>query len=183
MLSPADKRELLASRTNSLLLRYIIFASLFILLLVVELGAVYVMLNASKQSSEATMRENDQLALSQVTTQKQADQFRSDLATAKVILDRQTPYTSVLKTISDLVPRGVVMDSISIDPSTFGTPIDVSVKAKSYGDAIVFRRNLSESDKFSNVSFKDINLKVDEPSEYKYTSTFSVTFKKELLGS
>lgn len=183
MLSPNDKRELLASRTNSLLLRYIIFFSIFVLLLVLELVAVYFMLNASKLSSEATIRENEQLALSQSSVQKEADQFRSDLATAKIILDRQTPYTSILKTISDLVPNGVVMNSISIDPSTFGTPIDVSLSAKNYEDAIIFRRNLSQSEKFSNVSFKDINYDPKEETPYKYTSIFSVTFKKELLGS
>ena len=88
MLSPTDKRELLASRSNSLILRYIVFLSVFILLLVLELGAVYVMLNTSKQSNEATIRENDQLALSQIAVQAQAEQFRSDLATAKIILDR-----------------------------------------------------------------------------------------------
>lgn len=181
VLPPVDKRELIASRTNSLLLRYIFFMGLFTLLVIAEMAAVYVILETSKQSFQRTVDENQQLAASQITIEAQANEFKNNLATAKTILDKQVRYTSVIKAISDAIPSGVVMNTLTIDPATFGSPTTLDVQVKSYNDAITFKNYLDQSGIASNVSFKNLTLK-QTTDAYKYSASYNLTFKRELLS-
>lgn len=183
VLPPEEKRELIASRTNSLLMRYIILTSIFMALVLLEMGAVYLFLTNSKQVSEDTITANTRDAAAMRDVQIKSEEFKNNLATAKTIFDSQVRYTSVVKTISDLIPKGIILDSLTIDPVTFGTPTTLEVKAKTYSDAIQFRTKLNDSKKFTNVSFKSINYTPDAKDPYPYSVTYSLTFSKELLKS
>ena len=182
ILPPNDKRELTASRTNSLLLRYIFLMLAFIVLVTVEMLVVYFILEGSKQSYQRTISDNEREVASQAAVETKANEFKNNLSTAKTILDKQVHYTNVIKNISDLIPSGVVMDTLTIDPATFGTPTTLDVQVKSYNDAIDFKNRLDKSGKFTNVSFKNITLKSTGDQAYKYSATFNLTFSKELLA-
>lgn len=183
VLPPDAKRELLASRTNSLLMRYIILTSVFMGLVLLEMGAVYLFLASTRQASEDTIAKNTAEAASLQQVKIKSDEFKSNLATAKTIFDSQVRYTSVIKTISDLIPSGIILDTLTIDPTTFGTPTTLEVKAKTYGDAILFRTKLNDSKKFTNTSFKNISFSPDNKGPYPYSVTYNLTFSKELLKS
>ena len=60
LLAPDDRRQLVAARTNSLLLRYTLLLGVFILLLVAEMGGAYVVLSTEKARNEAIILENEQ---------------------------------------------------------------------------------------------------------------------------
>lgn len=182
VLPPSEKRELTASRTNSLLLRYTFLMAAFVVLVTLEMIGVYFILEGSKLSYQRTIDENQRAVSSQSAVESQATEFKTNLATAKTILDRQVHYTSIIKTISDLVPAGVIIDTLTVDPATFDTPTTLDIQVKSYNDAITFKNKLDKSGKFTNVSFKNITLKSSSNEAYKYTATLNLTFSKELLS-
>jgi len=181
VLPPREKRELTASRTNSLLLRYIFMMLILAVVVTIEMVGVYFILESSKQSYQRTIDDNQREAASQAATDAKATEFRSNLSTAKTILDKQVHYTSIIKSISDLIPSGVIMDTLTIDPATFGTPTTIDIQTRSYSEAIAFKDSLDKSKKFTNVSFKNITLRPNADNAYKYSATLNLTFSKELL--
>ena len=96
----------------------------------------------------------------------------------KTILDQQVSYTRLIKLIADRLPPNVIIEQLNIDPTTFGTPTTLSIRAKGYNDAIALRNRLNDSAIFSSVSFQSITLQEKDAGSYPYTSTYSVTFKK-----
>ena len=182
LLPQSQRNELIAARTNSLLLRYIFVLIALIALLVVEMAVVYIFLNSTKATNELTVADNSRKASTYSATRSQADTFRSNLVVAKNILDKQVPYTAIFRLLSNTMPENTIIDRISIDPSVFGSPTTVSIRAKTYPDAIKFRTNLNSVSVFSNVNFQSISLQQDDKSGYPYTSTFNVTFTKDILS-
>ena len=90
-----DRRQLTAARTNTLLLRYVILMGVFAALLVMELVAVYFIVSIGRANNEQTIRENETKTAQYNDVKQQATLFRSNLATAKYILDKQVPYTKI----------------------------------------------------------------------------------------
>ncbi|MFZ1243064.1 MAG: PilN domain-containing protein [Candidatus Saccharimonas sp.] len=180
LLPPSYQKELAASRTNTLLRRYVILLFGLVIIMMAEVGVVFFFLNTVKVQNQARIDENNQKTASYSSVKKEADEFRNNLTTAKKILGQQVSYTQLIKLLSDLLPPNVVIDQLSLDPSTFGVPTTLSVRAKGYNDAIVFRAKLNESAIFSSVNFQSITLQEQDTTGYPYTSTFNVTFKKGL---
>jgi len=184
LLAPDDRRQLAAARTNTLLVRYVILLTLFIVLLFVEMGGVYVFLSAEKAQDEQSIAENDAKNVSYAPVKAQADSFRSNLATAKYILDQQVPYTKLIITIASVLPQDVIIDRLTLDPSNFGTPTTLSVKAKSYADLIQVKSNMQKSKLFSDVNFQSISSASgdDESGSYSHTAVMNITYTKEGLN-
>lgn len=180
LLPPSYQKELVASRTNTLLRRYVVLLFGLVIIMMIELGIVYFFLNEARAQNQARINENNQKTVAYSSIKKEADEFRDNLATAKTILGKQTSYTQLIKLLSDLLPPNVVIDQLSLDPATFGVPTTLSVRAKGYNDAITFRNKLNESAIFSSVNFQSITLQEEDTTGYPYTSTFNVTFKKGL---
>ena len=182
----AGQKELAAARTNSLLLRYVILVSIFIGVLIIEVLIVYALLNNDRSNNEATITENQQKTIAYAPTKQQADEFRSNLATAKYILAKQTPYTTLILAIANKLPTGAVLDKLTLDPSTFGTPTSISVKTISYAKAIEIKSALqttlvNDVPLFSSVSFDSVSSGDASADAYPYTAMFNVVYSKGVL--
>ena len=169
LLPPAYKKQLAASRTNTLLRRYVVLLFVLVFVVLAEIGVVYFFI--------ATERGRNKTA-EYATVKREATEFKANLTTAKAILDQQVSYTRLIKLIADRLPPNVIIEQLSIDPTTFGTPTTLSIRAKGYNDAIALRNRLNDSAIFSSVSFQSITLQEKDAGSYPYTSTYSVTFKK-----
>jgi len=186
LLPTEDQRQLAAARTNTLLLRYTILLGVFVVVLVMEILAVYVVVNIGKTQNQSTISENDAKAASYASVKQQADTFRSNLATAKYILDKQVPYTTLMLALSQNLPSGAVLDKIAIDPATFGTPTTLTVRTTSYDKAIAVKTSLQnakvgDTALFTSVSFDSVSSG-DAQSQYPYTAVFNVTYSKAALA-
>ena len=187
LLSPNDRRQLAASRTNSLMLRYIFLLSVVIAVMALELVGVYFILNADKQRNQDLIDFNDTKAAAYADIQQQADTFRSDLAVSKYILGKQTPYTSLIFAIAEVMPPNATLDALSIVPATFGAPVTITAQTDSYSTAIQVKAALQKATYntkpiFTAVSFDSITAPDKEAGGTTYTATFSVTFSKEIAG-
>ena len=83
LLPPMLHRELLASRTNSLLLKYVFLLIALIGLMIVELAVVYIFLTSTKAAHQASIEESRQQTITYDATRQESESFRSNLAVAK----------------------------------------------------------------------------------------------------
>ncbi len=178
LLSPNDRRQLAAARTNSLLLRYTILLGLVIVVLVIEMAGVYIVLGVEKARNEAVIQDNETKTQSYNSTKIAATQFKSDLTTAKYILDSQVPYTKLITTIANTLPSDAVLDTLALNPTSFGTPTQMTVHTKSYQSAIDVKKDLQASKLFSDVSFQSINQDAGSGSGHSFTAVYNVTFSQ-----
>jgi Tfp pilus assembly protein PilN len=177
LLPPEEKRQLHAARSNTLLIRYNIFLLGVVAFMMVSLAVTYVFLNSAKQSADLTIQENEAKATEYADVQKQADQFRVHLTTAKQILDNEVTYSKVVTAIAKLIPRGVILENLSLDSQTFGTETALVALAKDYNSALSLKESFEKSTLFSNVHFQSITS--GGATAYPVTVNLNITIKKE----
>lgn len=181
LLAPNDRRQLAAARTNTLLRRYVFLMALVLAVLVAEMAGVYFVISSDKARNEAVIQENEQKTVGYAETKRLATQFKSDLATAKVILDKQVPYTKLIIGVANALPQDARLDTLSLNPELFGTPTTLTLHTKSYGLAIDIKSSLQKSPMFSDVSFQSVTKEEKPSSDYQYTAVYNVTFSREAL--
>jgi Tfp pilus assembly protein PilN len=177
LLPPEQKKQIRAARSNLLLLRYNILLLGALTFLLIATAVTYFYLNNTKASSEKTIQENRAKVTDYRSVQQKADNFRSNLATAKQILDKDVTYTKVIIEISRLLPPGVTLDTLSLDSKTFGTSTTFAAKAKSYDAALALKDSLQKSTVFSNVYFASISG--TGTGDYPINVNLNVTIVKE----
>lgn len=186
LLPADDQRQIAAARTNTLLLRYTILLGVFVVILVLEILAVYIVMDLGKTQNQATIKENNAKASGYANVKQQATEFRTNLATAKYVLDKQVPYTTLMLAIAQNLPGGAVLDKLSIDPTTFGTPTSLTVNTNSYAAAISVKASLQNAKVndvplFSSVSFQSVSV-VENKASNPYTAIYSVVYSKAVLA-
>jgi Tfp pilus assembly protein PilN len=177
LLPPEEKRQLKAARTNTLLIRYNVFLLSAVVFLGIAVGITYVYLTNTKGSAELLISENKAKVSDYAVVESEAQQFRSNLTTAKQILDSEVTYTKVMLAIAALLPNGTVLDKLSLDAQTFGTPTALSAQAKSYDTALKLKEAFQNSPLFSDVNFQSIVSSTN--SAYPLTVNLNVTIKKD----
>lgn len=180
LLPPEEKRQLHAARSNALLLRYNIFLLGAVAFMGLAVGITFIYLTTTKASAEQTIRDNTTKVSRYATTEKEAETFRKNLATAKQILAGEVAYSKIVLDIAHLLPGGTVLQNLNLDASTFGTETLLIAQAKNYDAAIALKNSFQKSPLFSDVHFQSIAANTGEAaSEYPITVNLSVTFKKD----
>jgi len=158
LLPPATRQQFIAGRVNALLIRYIwIVLALFALLALLS-GLTAFMLENVKQSIQNEISSNNTNAASLQEVQVRADTFRTNLEVAKSILDQQTHYSETILKISSLMTPGTAISSLSLDQTTYGTPVTLQISAKSEQAAVMLKQSFQESTLFSDVHFQSISI-------------------------
>lgn len=173
------KKEIVAGRSNRLLVRYLLLFLALGVVMILVMVAVYFYLGSTKATAEKNIASNEADSLELQTKQQAVNEFKSDLATAKQILDQQIDYSSIILKVAGTIPDNVVIDNLSLDPETIGTPTKLNARAKSEQAAIYLKDALNRSPHFSDAYFDSISRAED--SDYPYTVLMTVTFNEELL--
>jgi Tfp pilus assembly protein PilN len=156
LLPEGYKKEIRAARTNVVLLRYNLLALGAIAFVLLSCLAVYGLLGATKSNAEATNQDNAKRAVDYEQTRKEADEYRKNLEIARKILDNEVVYTDQIFTITNLLPSGVVLDSLNLNSKDFGTPVLVNAHAKNYDAVTNLKKAFEQSSYFSDVHFQSI---------------------------
>lgn len=181
LLPTQSKKEILAGRSNVLLVRYIwATISLLALLGIVSLLS-YLLLQKTKTDLETTIRDNEQQSVDYAQVRSRADQFKSNLTTAKSILDKQVSYTRIILDISKRIPSGVVLDNLTLDTASFGKPIEITGKAVDHKAALTLKNTLQASDIMTDVKFKSLTH-LNDGGRYTLTVVMEVTIKTEVAN-
>lgn len=175
------KADIQAARTNVALVQYNLFT-------VIVLGAIlglclafFIFLNATNINAQNTSQINSEKAESFSDVRKAADDYRSNLATAKTILDNSINYTSVIFAITQELPEGVYLDSLNLTANSFGQQTTFSAHAKSYDLVLRLKEKFQNSDIFSNVYLQNVSKGSDGSggdSSYPVSVTFSAQLEK-----
>lgn len=187
LLPPEYMRQLGAARTNSLLLRYSVLMTLVVAFLALEAVGMYFVVDAGTAQNQATISENAKKTTAFAATKKEAASFTANLSTAKYILGKQVPYTKILLIVAQSMPAGAVVDSISVDPATFGTPASLSVQAKTYNEVIETKTLLQKAQfnektpLFTAVSLQSVTTDKTADAHYPIIAQFNVTYSKDIL--
>ena len=184
LLPDENKQQIRAGRANVLLVRYIaILACAALILAGLSVGS-YVVLNTTKASAEEKVAENNSRVSAYGDVKAQSESFRSDLGTAKSILDSGISFTKLIYKISAIVPKNVVLDNLALDPQTFGSSVDMTASAKTFDDATKLRDAFSRStDVFSDVKLQSIRSAetAGQSDAYPVKVTISVVINRGAL--
>ena len=182
LLPPEERRQLAASRTNSLLLRYNFFMIGVLAFIGLAIGVTYVYLSTTQASAEQQVTNNKSKVANYNQVQQQETAFKSNLATAKTILDKEVIYTKAILSIARLIPNGVVLQSLNLDAQTFGTQTALNFQAKSIEDAVKLKTVLETSKVFTNVHFQSIE-ESSGSADYPVSINLNVTINKNIALS
>jgi len=172
------KKDLRAARTNTVLLRYNIMLIFAVLFLAGALAIVYVFLSTMKTSAEQAIKENVVKEQSYVAVKQEADIFKNNLSDAKTIFDEELSYSRALVRYAQLFPDGTATNNIQFSPTSFNTPMDVSVKITGQSAAQALVKSMTTSPYVSGFSNKSITISKD--GSYPYTMEVSFTLKKDI---
>jgi Tfp pilus assembly protein PilN len=178
LLPPEEKRQLRAARSNTLLVRYNILLLGVVAFMGIAIAITYVFLSTAQQNAKQTISENDAKVVQYASVQAQATLFKQHLATAKQILDNEVTYSKVVLEIAQLIPRGVVVENVSLDSQTFGTATTLVAQAKSYSSALALKDSFGKSALFSDVHFQSITAG-NAQTDYPITVNLNITIKKD----
>lgn len=177
LLPPNTKKQMRAARSNVLLLRYnflLIGALVFVL---IAIGGTYFYLDTAKGNAEQLIEDSQTQAGRYASVQQDAESYRQKLATAKQILDQDVAYTKVILEIAKTLPSGVVIDKLSLDAKTFGSPTTFTARARDYQSALNLKDSLSDSSLFYNVSIASMSGGGGEG--YPININLNVTIQKD----
>lgn len=179
-----NKAEIRAGRLNAILLNYILMTILAIALLAVLLALAYVTLTPARLAAQNRVAENEATIAKFDNVKAAATTYRSDLATAKQILDKSIDYSKLILKVAHDIPEGAALSTLSLDAKTVGQPTTLTVYAKDSATVLAIKRSFETDTKlFSDVSFQQIMLnETPTPSlPYQYSVVINVTIAKEAL--
>lgn len=169
LLPDERKAEIRAGRTNVLLLRYIFITVTAVVVLGGLLAGSYVVLDSAKQSAQLKVSENQSRVAAYNDVRSQADSFRTDLATAKAVLDDDTSFTELIYKIANIVPRNVILDDLNLDPATFGSDTIITASAKTFSDAGKLKDSFTKNGEvFSSVQIQSLTSADDASTDNEY---------------
>jgi len=155
LLSGERKDELRAARANVILLRYMSIIALAFLFITGALYVSYVVLTATKTSAEGIISNNDIKTDVYSETKQQVDTLSAQLNDAKTLIDQEVLYSQFLVRIGQVTPAGTVVGDITLTTANFvGTPIEMTVYAKSADSASLIQNQFQTSGLFTQVTLK-----------------------------
>lgn len=184
LLSDDKKREIRAGNANTIIRSYIFMTLAAFVLLGLLSGGVYFTLSVTRSDAQQRVLSNQSDIAKYQKIQNNATEFRSNLATAKQIMDKEIIYSGLILKIAKAVPRGVILNSLSLSPDTIGKPTTMKANAKSYDAALALKSSFEKQPElFSDVHFEDISNQGDETdSSYPISITLALTVNKAALN-
>lgn len=185
LLPSEEKRQLTAARTNALLMRYVILLPIVSLIILLEMGALFIIMSATQATNQQNIADNEAQAANYADVKREAADYENNLSTAKAILNLQIPYTKLLAAIAQQLPNGASLTQLDLDAATFAQPTTITMRVQSYDQAVEIKNNLQKTKLDSKLVFSDAKLdsishKVDQDSD-QFEAVYNVTYSKEIL--
>lgn len=180
-----------ASRHNVLLLRFIITILFALICTIIIIIGTFLLINNQESVAKVAQQNSEEKIKKYNKAEKDSKEFIDNLKIAKQILTKNVSYTTILTNIAQALPANTTVDTLTLNPSIIGKPTQILVHAKSYGDGLLVKDTLNESDIAKDASLLGINYET-KPSEQPnqppvpvsalpYIVTVNVTFNEKLL--
>lgn len=152
-----EKRQIRASRFNSILLRYFIILWMGGVFTAAIFGTSYFTLMNTKDGAERLLTQNQNKSSAYESVQQQVSTINTNLSAAKNVLSQQVLYSKVLVGIGQATPPGVIIDKLTLSPTTFGTSVTLQAYARDSESALALKTAYQSSSIFSNVSLQNLS--------------------------
>lgn len=171
------KKELRAARTNTTLIRYLIFIGFSIAFLIIASLVSYWFLIGIEDNNKKAVSDQKTVQTAYDSAKKQLDTMTNDVAIASSIIDQQTNFSSIITDFASVVPDGIVIDNLKINTSDIGKSITITGKAISESVVNTLRNNLSGSENYSSPSVQSVSDSRD--SNYPISININVTINRK----
>ncbi len=182
------KRDIKAARLNVVLRRYVLIVIVALVAMMLVCAGAYLILKSSQSSSQSTNTENIEKAKEYDDVKKRGDEYRQNLSVAKQIFDNSTNYTNLIFTIAGLVPKGVIMDSITLSSTSLANQNLFLAHADSFESANKMKASFEKKvdangdNLFTDVRFENLTQETaDSTSDYPVSFVLSVKFNMKAL--
>jgi len=176
-----ENKQTRAARTNLILVRFIVFLGLGIGFLVLACIATYFLIIVIRSQNEEINKLNSDVTSSISTTTDPASNFKSNLITAKNIIDQQVPYYKILSSLSSALPAGTVIDSISIDDNTINSVLNIKIYSTTSGFETKVKEGFQKSPIFSDYQLIGTESPQTDQPGYKFSINISIKVNKAAL--
>lgn len=180
LLPDTTKQQLRAARTNSALIKYILFLIISIIFLGAACGVSYIILGNSKTAAEKIIATSSTKSDSFLSVSNQATELSQKLLITKGILDQQVPYSDIVMGLAAVFPTGVVIDSLTLSNKTISSPVTIKARAKTADDATNLKINIQKSIQFSNYNLKSLSSDPSDQTGYPVLISIEVTINKSV---
>lgn len=182
LISPEQKRDIRAARSNVTLLRYGTMLAVTGALVVLLYGVGFWLVLSEKQAALAKQEELNKTIQSYAEVKNQAETFRKNLAIAKKILANETSYSTFLTTLGNYVPSGAIITTLSVGTTTpaANNALTVEARAMSYNKTLELKEALEKSPLFEDVSLisatrpDDLSGLTGLTARYPYQASYSL---------
>lgn len=175
---PSDaRRQLQAARTNVTLVKYVIFLCFAAIFLAAACFFVYFFLQNSKTAAEEVLKNSNSQDTSYASVQSQANSLRTTLSSAKSILDQEILYSETITGIASALPEGVVLDTLTLNSTTFGAPVKLQLRARTTEAALRLEKNFQASPLFSGFNMESLSTS-SQSSEYPVTVGINIMINR-----
>lgn len=186
LMSPSDRKELSAARSNTLLVRYALLSIIVIVLVIAEIFVATTILETNQTSNQSLVDDNTgSNSSNNEEVQRQADQFRANLSTAKNLLMPKTPYAEILIGIATALPDGVVANNLNISSSSFGSPSTLELRSIAAGKDNEITAALQKATVGGKPIFTSVNRTssstINDGSNYRNAYQYQVTYSRGLI--
>lgn len=181
LLDKNTKKQFKAARRNVVWVRY----NFIILAVIIGLNIVLVALISFTLFDQATAQASLEGAKGQdlknaQSIKEKADRFRSDLAAAKTLLDANVPYSDIIATLSNAVPSGCMVKSMSIDANVYQSgkkTTDFLCKKNGREDYDIISQFITELERslvYHEVYVQSSQTPADDPSSLQMTTVANI---------
>lgn len=178
LLPDETKQQLRAAHTNIALVKYLIFLGIAVGFLIMAFAVSYLFLANDKEAIKK-LEDNSQSTLSLYSAaQNQLNTIRTNIATAKSIMDQQISYSDIITGIAAALPSGIVIDKLTIDNQTIGKPINIFALGRSAENVPLIKDNFAKSLLFSNYNLISVKTNTGDTSGFPVQISISITINK-----
>ncbi len=184
-LLPDDyKSEVRAARTNVLLIRYISILTVAIMVLSGIIITAYAVLGTRQVATQSLLDASNAREAKYSSVRAEADELRSSLSNAKLILDQKVSYSKLIYEIAGSMPNDIVLNTLELDAESVGSSMTIDANAKTVDAASKLRDRLASN----NAVFSDVKLlslesgsSTGTDNEYPVKVSVSVVINKAIM--
>ncbi len=170
-----DQKQTKAARSNVTLIRYVLVMLFAIAFLAMGCGVTYLTITGVQEVNENTVKKSANKAVN--TSANDEVTIRTNLQSARSVLDQRVNYGEILTSLANALPQDTVVDSLSLNDNSFGSPMSVKIKVKST-DVEPRLKTALTSTYFSGYEMKLTAPNPDGSSAYKFVLTVNLVFNK-----
>lgn len=174
LLPYTNKKQLRAARHNIILAKCLGFLLAGIVFLIISCVITYKLLKTDGTTAQQPIAESSITSANQLPLPNEIDNISSELTTAKTIMNSRTSYAEIVTEIGSALPSGAIIDTISINNSSFNQPFMIYIRTKDQNIGQQAKSRLAKSKLFSNPKIINIASAKDSSSDYPYMTTISL---------